>query len=225
VAVDEADEADLAARDESNGLAGRLRVSAATTFARLHVVPHLPEFMANHPDLHVDLVLDDRPIDLMEEGIDLSLRMGTLNDSGLVAQKLATSGRSVFATQRYVERAGNPAHPSELAGHEAVVYSQLPSAWVFSRAGHEVPVTVQGRVRFSAAEGLRAAVLADMGLTITSDWMFTDKLIEGSVRRLLGEWTLPTIDLWAVFPSGRMASAKARAFAGFVQGVLAAPAG
>jgi DNA-binding transcriptional LysR family regulator len=221
LAVEEADEAERAARDESQGLSGRLRVSAATTFARLHIVPHLPAFMAAHPDIEIDIVLDDRLIDLMAQGIDLSLRMGTLADSGLVAQKLATGRRSVVATPGYLERAGEPTRPEELAAHHAVVYSQLPDAWVFERAGEEVPVVVWGRARFSAAEGIRAAVLADMGIAVTSDWMFADKLLDGSVRRILPEWNLPSIDLWAVYPSGRMASAKARAFTSFVQGVVA----
>jgi DNA-binding transcriptional LysR family regulator len=219
--VDEADEAERAARDESHGFAGRLRVSAATTFARLHIIPHLPRFMAAHPDIEIDVILDDRLIDLVEHGIDLSLRMGALVDSGLVAQKLATGRRSVLATPAYIDRAGEPARPEELGQHEAVVYSQLPDAWVFTRLGEEVPVVMRGRARFSAAEGLRAAVLADMGLAVTTDWMFADKLLDGGVRRVLPEWTLPSIDLWAVFPSGRLASAKARAFASFVQGVMA----
>jgi DNA-binding transcriptional LysR family regulator len=102
-----------------------------------------------------------------------------------------------------------------------VVYSRQPDAWSFTRDGAEVSVAVHGRVRVSAAEGLRAAVLADIGLTVTSDWMFAPELASGAVRRLLQAWTLPDIDLWAVFPTGRMASAKARRFADFVQAALA----
>ena len=99
-----------------------------------------------------------------------------------------------------------------------MIYSQLPSAWSFTRDGTEVSVAVHGRVRVSAAEGLRAAVLADMGLTIASDWMFSPELASGAVRRVLTAWTLPPIDLWAVFPTGRMASAKARAVRGLRRG-------
>lgn len=96
-------------------------------------------------------------------------RLGALPDSSAVARKLATSARSVFATPAYLARAGKPRSPAELAGHETVVYSQLPNVWSFTRDGAEVSVAVRGRVRVSAAEGLRAAVLADMGLTIASD--------------------------------------------------------
>lgn len=220
-AIQEADEAELAARGAGAGLSGCLRISAATTFARLHIVPLLPRFLAQHPELEVDVILDDRVIDLVAEGVDVSLRMGALPDSSAIARKLATGGRSVLATPAYLERAGEPHSPADLAGHEAVVYSQLPDVWSFTRDGAEASVTVRGRVRVSAAEGLRAAVLADMGLTVASDWMFAPELASGAVRRLLPDWTLPSMDLWAVFPAGRMASAKAREFAGFVEGVMA----
>ncbi|MBN8898345.1 MAG: LysR family transcriptional regulator, partial [Rhodospirillales bacterium] len=105
-AIREADEAELAARGAGAGLSGCLRISAATTFARLHIVPKLPRFLALHPELEVDVVLDDRIIDLVAEGIDISLRMGNLPDSAAVARKVATGGRSVLATPAYLARAG-----------------------------------------------------------------------------------------------------------------------
>jgi DNA-binding transcriptional LysR family regulator len=217
LAIQEADEAELAARGAGAGLSGRLRISAAPTFARLHVIPHLPRFLEAHSGLDVDVVLDDRTIDLIAEGIDISLRMGTLADTSVVARKLASSRRSVLATAEYLARRGTPRVPADLADHETVEYSQLNNVWNFSRDGTEVSVLVRGRVRFSAAEGIRAAVLADMGLTIASDWMFAPELASGRVLRLLESWSLPDIDLWAVFPTGRLATAKARAFAEFVE--------
>lgn len=216
-AIQEADEAEFAARGAGAGLSGCLRVSAATTFARLHIIPLLPRFLAENPELEIDVILDDRVIDLVAEGIDLSLRMGTLADSTAVARKLATGGRSLLATPAYLARAGEPKHPADLAEHEVVVYSQMASVWSLSRDGTETSVAVHGRVRVSAAEGLRAAVLADMGLTIASDWMFAQEIESGAVRRVLTDWSLPPIDLWAVFPAGRMMSAKARQFAAFVE--------
>jgi DNA-binding transcriptional LysR family regulator len=219
-AIQEVDEAELEARGAGAGLSGRLRVSAATTFARLMIVPRLPEFLARHPSLDIDVVLDDRVIDLVSEGIDVALRLGTLADSTAVARKIANSGRSVVATPAYLGRAGAPKMPADLAHHHAVVYSQLGDTWVFRQGDAEVSVAVRGRLRVSAAEGIRAAVLADMGLAVASDWMFAPELASGAVRRVLPEWTLPTIDLWAVFPTGRLASAKARAFADFVADAL-----
>jgi DNA-binding transcriptional LysR family regulator len=221
-AIEEADEAELEARGAGTSLTGRLRVSAATTFARLHVIPRLPAFLAAHPEIEIDVVLDDRLIDLVAEGVDLSLRMGELADSTATVRKLATGRRSVIATPAYLERCGVPRTPADLASHQALVYSQAASAWTFRRGGAETSIVVHGRVRVSAAEGLRAAVLADMGLTIASEWMFGPELAGGAVRRVLEDWELPAIDLWAVFPTGRLASAKAREFAKFVEAALAA---
>ena len=220
-AIREADEAEFAARGAAAGLSGCLRVSAATTFARLHIVPLLPRFLHQHPELEIDVVLDDRVIDLVAEGIDISIRLGNLGNSAAVARKLATGRRSVLATPGYLARAGEPRTPAELAGHEAVTHSRLANTWSLTRDGAEVSVAVHGRVRVTAAEGVRAAVLADMGLAVASDWMFANELASGAVRRVLADWALPPIDLWAVFPSGHMISAKARQFAGFVEGIMA----
>lgn len=220
IALQEADEASLAARGAGRGLSGQLRLSAAPTFARLHVVPHLPRFLEAHPELSVDVVLDDRPIDLVAESIDVSLRMGELPESGNVARRIARSRRSVLATPRYLARSGRPGVPADLASHETLLTTQRSHVWSFRRESTEASVQVQGRVRLSAAEGIRAAVLADMGLTIASDWMFAPELATGEVERVLTDWSLPELDLWAVFPTGRLASAKARAFASFVEAEL-----
>lgn len=223
VALQEAEEAELAARGAGRGLSGVLRLSAAPTFARLHVIPQLPRFLAEHPDLSIDMVLDDRSIDLVAEGIDLSLRTGALPDSGAVARVLARSRRSVLATPGYLARVGRPQVPADLVEHEALLFSQNAPAWQFQKGAAQSSVTVRGRVRLSAAEGVRAAVLADMGLTIASDWMFAPELADGRVERVLTDWSLPEIELWAVYPSGRLASAKARAFAAFLEASLQRP--
>lgn len=221
-ALEEADEADLAARGAGRGLTGRLRISAATTFARLHIVPRIPEFLAEHPELDLEIIMDDRVVDMVEEGIDVSLRMGALADSTATARKLAAGRRSLVATPAYLARAGVPQTPAEVAGHEAVVYTRYDVRnWAFrNAAGGEASVSVGGRLRVTAAEGLRAAVLADIGLAVASDWMFTRELASGEVVRVLEDWALPPIDLWALFPTGRLASAKARSFADFVAAAL-----
>lgn len=220
-ALREAEEAEIAARGAA-GLSGRLRLAAPTTFARLLVVPRLPGFLARHPGLDVEVILDDRPIDLIAEGIDVALRLGTLADSTAIARRLASGGRAVVATPAYLARAGVPMSPADLAGHDAVIYTPLGTTWLFRKAGAEASVVVQGRLRMSAAEGVRAAVLADLGLTIASEWMFAPDLASGAVVPVLADWALPRLDLWAVFPTGRLASAKARAFADFMTEVMAA---
>ena len=222
-AVEEADEAELAARGAGTGLSGRLRFSAAVTFARLHVIPRLPSFLSCHPDLTVDAVLDDRNINPVEQGIDVALRIGELAESALTARKIGESRRLVLATPSYLADAGEPETPAALSAHRAVVYAQRGGgeAWTFRKGGAEVSVTLDGRVRVTAAEGVREAVLAGLGLAVGTEWMFQPELESGRVREVLRDWTLPPIGLWAVLPTGRRASAKARAFIAFVETILA----
>ncbi|UVK89976.1 LysR family transcriptional regulator [Pseudomonas sp. B21-051] len=220
-AIDEANEADNAARGSAGGLRGNLRISAAVTFGRLHVVPQLGPFLDQHPQLNIDLLLDDRNINLVEEGIDVALRMGPLSDSSLTARKIADCRRVVLGTPAYFARHGEPTRPADLDQHQGIVYNLSGGAtWTFRRGSEQQTQTLTGRLRVSAAEGLRAAVLADQGLTIASQWMFAPELASGAVRAVMGDWGLPDQDLWAVFPTGRMASAKARAFVDYVQGLL-----
>ena len=219
-AIDEADQAEQAARESSDGLSGRLRIGAAVTFARLHVLPALKSFLDQHPKLSIDIILDDRSIDLLEQGVDVALRMGTLDDSTMTARRILRGRRLVVGTPGYFADAGVPTTPAELSRHQAIVYSLRGGgeSWSFSRDdGAEVSVAVSGRVSVSAAEGMRTAVLAHMGLAVASEWMFSPELADGTVQAVLTEWTLPPIDVWAVFPSGRMATTKARAFVAFVE--------
>ncbi|WP_226477286.1 LysR family transcriptional regulator [Pseudomonas sp. MWU16-30323] len=220
--IDGANEAELAARGSAAGLTGLLRISAATTFARLHILPHLGEFLEKHPLLDVDVRLDDRSMNLIEEGIDVALRMGNLSDSNLTARKISQCRRWVMATPAYLERCGLPESPTDLADHEAVIYTLGGggTSWVFKKDGAEQPVALSGRIRVSAAEGVRTAVLSNYSLTVSSEWMFTPELASGEVVAVLRDWALPELDLWAIFPTGRMASAKARAFIDFVEQLM-----
>jgi DNA-binding transcriptional LysR family regulator len=220
-AIDEANEADNAARGSAGGLRGNLRISAAVTFGRLHVVPQLGPFLDQHPQLNIDLMLDDRNINLVEEGIDVALRMGPLSDSSLTARKIADCRRVVLGTPAYFARHGEPSRPADLDQHQGIVYNLSGGAtWTFIRGCEQQTQTLTGRLRVSAAEGLRAAVLADQGLTIASQWMFAPELASGAVRVVMGDWRLPDQDLWAVFPTGRMVSAKARAFVEYMENLL-----
>jgi DNA-binding transcriptional LysR family regulator len=220
--IEKAEEAELAARGAGATLSGRLRICASVTFARLHVMPRLPIFLAEHPALDVDLVLDDRSIDLVKAGIDVALLTGLLAVSSLTARKIGHSPRRVVGSPAYFEAMGGPQTPADLVMHQAVVYAQPTGGtqWTFRRGSSESTVTVDGRVRVSAAEGVREGVFAGLGLAIASEWMFAPELACGAVKSVLDDWSLPQIDLWAVFPTGRQASAKARAFATYIENQL-----
>jgi DNA-binding transcriptional LysR family regulator len=185
-------------------------------------MPRLPEFLARHPGLEIDFVLDDRNVDLVQEGIDVGLRMGRLADSSLTARRIATGRHVVVGTPAYFARAGEPTAPAELSAHQAVIYAQKGggAVWIFRRDGVEIPITLEGRLRVSAAEGVREAVFAGAGIAIASEWMFAPEIADGSVKAVLQNWELPRIDLWALFPAGRTATTKARTFVSFVQEIL-----
>ena len=225
--IEEADEAESAARGAGSGLTGRLRICGAVTFARIHLMPRLPEFLARHPELEMEVVLDDRNIDLVQEGIDVALRMGQLSDSSLTAKRIASGRHVVVGTPAYFERTGKPTAPGDLAAHQAVIYDQEAGGqdWTFQRDDAEIAVILKGRLRVSAAEGVRAAVLANAGIAVASEWMFSPEIADRTVQMVLQDWELPRIDLWAVFPAGRTATTKARTFTLFVQEVMRVPSG
>ena len=222
-AVELADEAEVAARGSGAALSGKIRVCAAVTFARLYIIPAIESLMRRHPELKLEIILDDRNIDLLEEGIDVALRMGTLDDSGMTAGRLGECPRLVVGTPGYFERAGVPRAPHELQAHDAIVYGSrgTEESWTFRRDGAAIDVAISGRMSVSAAEGVRAAVLAGLGLAVGSEWMFASELKSGAVIAVLEDWALPPVGLWAVYPTGRMVSAKTRAFVEFVRETLA----
>jgi DNA-binding transcriptional LysR family regulator len=221
--VAEADEAVAAARGSASGLSGKLRVSTSVCFGRLHVIPSLAAFLAEHPDLEIDLVLDDRNVDLVNEGIDVALRMGAMPDSNMTARRLAESRRIVVATSAYLERHGTPISPGELISHQAIIYGRgdTNGSWTFRKGTAEVSVALQGRLRVTAAEGLREAVNCDLGLAISPEWTFSPELKSGKVVSILDDWSLPWTNLSAVYPTGRLASTKARAFVSFIERSMA----
>jgi DNA-binding transcriptional LysR family regulator len=217
--IEEAEEAELAARGAAATLSGRLRICAAVTFGRLHMMPSLPIFLAEHPALDVDVVLRDGDVDLIEAGVDVALRMSPLRDSALTGRKIGRRPMRVVGTPAYFAATGVPQAPADLPAHQAIIYDQRlgGATWTFRQGIAEISVTVGGRVHVTAAEGVREGVFANLGFAIASEWMFAPELKSGVVVSVLDDWSLPVVDLWAVFPTGRQASAKARAFAAFME--------
>jgi DNA-binding transcriptional LysR family regulator len=220
--VEEADEAEFGAHAAATTLSGRLRIHATVAFGCLHVIPRLAGFLAHHPALDVDIVLDDRKIDLVEAGIDIALRAGQLSNSTLTARKIAQCQRRVIGMPSYFNIAGAPRIPADLVTHQVIVYEQPlgGAAWTFRQGTAEASVSANGRVRLSTTVGVREYVLAGLGLAIASEWMFAPELKAKTVKPVLTDWSLPPVEAWAIFPTGRQASAKARAFASFIEGQM-----
>jgi DNA-binding transcriptional LysR family regulator len=221
-AIAEADEAEAAARGAGAGLEGRLRISAPVTFARLHVVPKVGAFLDAHPRLRLELVMEDRNTDLLAENIDVGLRLGALTDSALKARKLAQADRLVVASPAYLARRGIPATPASLVEHDAIIYGQSAGGqeWLFRSGTSEERVSLRARLTLSAAEGVREAVLTGQGFAISSRWMFAPEFESGEVVPVLEEWSLPPMELWVIYPSGRLTSSKARAFVKWFEKII-----
>lgn len=225
-AIEEAKEAEHAARGAGAGLSGRLRFSCNLTLARLHIIPHLAQFLDAHPDLGVDAILEDRVVDMVEEGIDVSLMLGEIRTSTITAHKIGEWRRLVLGTPAYFEQAGQPVVPADLAHHRAVIYVHPVGGmiWSFRRVASEETVTLNGTVHMSVAEGLREAVFAGLGLCVAPQWMFEPELASGRVTQVMSDWSLPAMDVWLAFPSGRRRDPKVRAFGAFVEDQLRGPA-
>jgi DNA-binding transcriptional LysR family regulator len=220
-ALDAAEEAEAAAKGAGAALTGRLRICAPVTFARLHIVPHLPAFMAAHPKLDIDLVLDDRRVDLIEEGVDVAIRAGPLEDSSLVATHLATGRRQVVGSPAFWRRHKAVGTPSDLAALPFVVFGAAPGGvdWTFAREGRSDRVRLKPCLRISALEGVREALFAGIGFAIISGWSASDAIDRNLAETRLEAYRLPPVDLWAMYPAGRQAPARARVFTDFLRTV------
>ncbi|NGZ85263.1 LysR family transcriptional regulator [Duganella sp. SAP-35] len=221
--LDEAELALKAVRGEPASLTGRLRVSGTITFVRRHIIPRLPGFLDKHPGLDIDLLLDDGNVGLIEEGAEVALRMGKLPSSNLVARRIGQCRRVVVAKPDYFARHGTPRQPEDLGDHAAIVLSRGEGGeqMAFIKDGVAREIGLKPRLRISALEGVRSAVLAGLGVAVASEWIFTEELDDGRVVEALTDWELPRLDLWAVLPGGRHAGPKARAFIAFVEEQLA----
>jgi DNA-binding transcriptional LysR family regulator len=143
-------------------------------------------------------------------------------DSNMTARRIAEGRRIVVATPAYLQRHGTPTSPGDLVSHQAVIYTpggagQPWTSWTFRKATAEVSVVLRGRLKVTAAEGIREAVHSDMGLAVSSEWNFSPELRSGKVVEILQDWALPPTNLSAVYPAGRLASTRARSFVSFVE--------
>lgn len=194
------------------GLAGVLRVATPVTFGARQIVPALPAFLAAHPALRVELLMADRRVDLLEEGVDLAIRLGDLPDSSFTSRTLARGPRGLVASPAYLAQHGAPRTPEALDGH-AVVLARPSEEWALrDAAGMETVLRVPARLVASSVEGVLAAVQAGLGLAALSDFACAAELARGEVVRVLPGYRLPPVAVHAVLPAGRLAPAKARTF-------------
>jgi DNA-binding transcriptional LysR family regulator len=206
------DEAEHSVRGGED-LRGLVRMSTPTSFGLRTVLPRIAAFAAKHPELRIHLLLDDRRQDLVREAVDVAIRLGQLIDSSATAKLIANIPRVIVAAATYLERAGTPASPMDLAKHRIVAGSAaaVPSAWVFELRGEKLTVDLQPHFSTNENEGAVAAAAAGLGITSTSEWACQRELGNGSLIRLLTDWKMADIPVHAYFPMGPATRAAARA--------------
>lgn len=217
--VAEIGEAEAHLRDGERTLSGPLRVATSVGYGLRVLHPHVRSFIQKHPDIQLDFKLDDGYVDLVEQGIDVAVRIGPLADSSLIARRIATSQRQLVAAVKYLKALGDKAHwpeaPQDLLHHPCIVYTGLRSRnqWEFSTAGGAmVSVRVQGPLQTNSSEVLKASLLDGMGIGYVPDWLVSDCVASGELVVLMQGWQLESIPIHLVSPAQRKHSAKVRAF-------------
>ena len=197
---------------------GRLRVNAPVSFGSLHLAAAIADYMAVYPDVAVELILNDRIVDPVEEGYDVAVRIARLADSNLIARRLAPCRHVVCASPGYLKRLGRPEHPADLARHNFLSYS-------YSGAGDErrfdgpdgsTSIQLKGTLQANNGDALCAAAVAGGGIAILPTFIASSDIIAGRLIPILTQYRMPEIAIYALYPPGRYLSVKVRSFVDFL---------
>lgn len=221
--VSEAEEAELLVTRHHEAPRGILKVNAPMDFGKLYLAPALPDLLAQFPELRIDLDLNDRIVDMIDEGYDVAIRIADLPDSSLIAKKLAPCAHVVCASPSYLEEHGGPETPDDLKQHNCLLYSYQAGGpdWIFQRPEGPFHVPVSGNFRVNNGEVVRIALLAGLGIGYMPAFMVMEDIKSGKLVSILGSHVRPDVGVFAVYPHSRYLSAKVRAFVDFLAGRLA----
>jgi len=215
------DEAETVAALLQSRVQGSLRISTSVAFGRRVLVPLVMRFMRSHPELQVDLTFEDRYVDLVEQGVDVAIRMGRLADSTLGASYLGVNPWVVVAAPDYLAKRGIPLAPADLATHDALVYStvQGDARWHFTGSdGQALQMPVKGPLRSNNLSALLAATRSGMGIAALPLYVAYESVHNGALQTVLADWVLPQQEIHAVYPSPRLVPTKVSGFIAWLQG-------
>lgn len=203
---------------------GRLRVDAPTGLSAELLVPALPSFFAQYPDIQLELGCSDRIIDLIEEGVDCAVRGGQLSDSSLIARRVGVLNFVTCAAPSYLERYGVPAHPRDLERHRCVNYFSSKTGkiynWDYTRDGERIEMTLPGHVALNDSNAYLQAGLAGLGIIMMTDVQLANHGREGRLVRVLEDWVTDPLPIHVVYPQNRHLSAKVRVFVEWVADLM-----
>ncbi|HXA46777.1 MAG TPA: LysR substrate-binding domain-containing protein, partial [Burkholderiaceae bacterium] len=195
---------------------GRLRVDVATGMASGIIIPALPDFFARYPDIQLELGCSDRPVDLIEEGVDCAVRGGNLSDSSLIARRIGVLNFVTCASVGYLERFGRPLHPLDLERHQCINYFSSKTGkifdWDFTRNGERIEVPMPGKIAVNDSNAYISAGLAGLGVLQISEFQMAPYVADGRLELLLQDWSTDPIPIHVVYPQNRHLSAKVRVF-------------
>ena len=198
---------------------GRLRINAPMSFGFLHLAPSLPDFLRRYPDIQVDMVMNDRVVDVVEEGFDVAVRIGRLAESSLIARRLAPIRIVICASPDYLARHGEPLTPDDLTEHHCLINTNITpyGDWrLIHPDGRPWPVAVKGPLCANNGDALKAAVINGLGLTILPTFIVGEDMQAGRLASVLTEYVPQDVALHAVYPHSRLLSPKVRAFVDFL---------
>lgn len=210
--------------EQSHHLRGTVRLAAPMSFGISHLAPLLPAFMADHPDVTLDIHFSDEQVDLVAQGFDLALRIASLADSSLLARRLCTLRILLVGTPAYFEQHGRPVHPRDLAQHQALEYSysRAGNVWRFRHARQgEFAQAMPSPLRANNAEALAPALRAGLGLALQPEFLVWQDLQSGVVETVMEDWQVEPIALHIVTPPGRSRPARVQALIEYLAGALA----
>lgn len=213
------DDAELTVTDASVHLFGTIRMTAPVTLTNRVLLPHINDFLKHHPELALELYLSDRTVDLINEGFDIAIRAGTLSDSRLVARKLKDMHRITCASPEYLETRGTPSHPQELDNHDGLISSNVPESlyWSYTLQGDErYHAHPNARLRVNNGESVIIAAAAGLGVAAVPEFLSTELIESGALRRILTDFPLMTGGLYAIYPPGRHLSHRVRVLIDFL---------
>lgn len=207
---------------ETGDLRGRLRIGMPSTMGMRVVIPRLTAFTERHPQLEIELLLDDRWQDMVREAVDVGIRVGDLPEGSGTAKLIGHMHRVIVASPAYLERYGRPSDPRELSGHRIVggPAASQSSSWRFEKSGQSVSVDVRPHLSVNDTTGALAAVTCGLGVTSTTSWAAQRELGSGALERLFCDWTTAKLPVHAFFPEGRAARIAARALADYIRAEL-----
>ena len=212
-------EAEAAVSERHSAVQGILRVSGPGGLGLTHLVPLLPELLRRHPQLALDFDMSNRFVDLIEEGYDLAIRIGTLRDSRLAARRLGSNRRVLVVAPDYLRERGPPKDPRDLAGHTCLILKLGAHAedWTLVDKSARQTVRVDGPLRSNHALAIRAACVSGLGIALLPHFSIIDEVASGRLVHVLPRWRTPEQGIYAVYPSHRLIPAKVRAFVDFLE--------